>query len=131
MHIATSTAAHGGSTTTVIAVVTATAAVVGLGLRLWSAARHNRQLAEDLGGFTSVESSLVRVHTIAIVTLLVGCLALAVAAMFSTTVRNGLAKAGEHGRTLVTACIPAVLLYGGWLRRRVRRAAAARAAIAR
>jgi hypothetical protein len=129
MHLATS--AQSGSSTTVIAVVTASVAVIGLGLRFWSAYRHNRQLAEDLGGFTSVESSLVRVHTIAIVTLLVGCMAVAVAAMFSTTVRDVLAKVGENSRTLVMSCIPAVLLYGNWLRRRIRKATAERAALTR
>jgi hypothetical protein len=131
MHFASSSAAHSGSTTTVIAVVTASAAVVGLGLRFWSAYRHNRQLAEDLGGFTPVESSLVRVHTIAILTVLVGSMAIAVAAMFSTTVRDGLAKVGEHSRTLVMSCIPAVMLYGNWLRRRIRRATTERAALTR
>ena len=94
-----------------------------LGLRFAVAYRHNKRLAERMGGFTPTESQLVNVHATVLVGVLIGCMALAVAAVLSDTVRDALSKLGEHSRLIPAGLTPVVLLYGNWVRRRIRRAA--------
>jgi hypothetical protein len=96
---------------------------VVLGLRFAVAYRQNRRLAERMGGFTPTESPLVNVHATVLVGVLIGCMALAVASVRSDTARDALSKLGEHSRLIPAGLTPVVLLYGNWVRRRIRRAA--------
>ena len=93
-----------------------------LGLRFAVAHRQNKRLAERMGGFTPTESQLVNVHATVLVGVLIGCMALAVAAALSDTVRDALSKVGERSRLIPAGLTPVVLLYGSWVRRRIRRA---------
>ena len=94
-----------------------------LGLRFAVAYRQNRRLAERMGGFTPTESQLAQVHATVLVGVLIGCMALAVAAALSDNVREALSKLGEHSRLIPAGLTPVMLLYGNWVRRRIRRAA--------
>ena len=96
---------------------------VVLGLRFAVAYRQIKRLAERLGGFTPTETQLVNVHATVLVGVLIGCMALAVAAVLSDTVRDALPKLGERSRLIPAGLTPAALLYGNWVRHRIRRAA--------
>lgn len=106
-----------------IAVVAAPAMVVVLGSYFVVALRRNRRMAaRELGGLTRTESSIDRVHAIAVLAVLVLSMGLAFGAATSTAVRDALADAGEHGTWVRFAAIPVVLVYGRWLTRRIARA---------
>lgn len=110
-------------TNTYIVIAVSALLTVILGLRFAVAYRHNKRLAERMGGFTPTESQLVNMHVLVLVGVLIGCMALAVAAVVSDTVRDALSKLGEHSRLIPAGLTPIVLLYGNWVRRRIGRAA--------
>ena len=102
-----------------------------LGLRFAAAWRQNRRLAERLGGFTPTESQLANVHATILVGVFVGCMALAVAAALSDTVRDALSELGEHNRLVLAVLSPVALGYAAWARRRIRRALTERSELRR
>ena len=107
-----------------IAVVAAPAMLLVLGTYFVVAYRRNQRMAaREFGGLTETESSLNRIHAIAIMAVLVLSMGLAFGAATSTTVRDALADVGENSRWVRFAFIPVVLVYGRWLTRKVTRAA--------
>lgn len=106
-----------------IAVVVAPVLLLVLGTYFIVSYRRNQRMADrEFGGLTETESSLGRVHAIAIMAVLVISMGLAVGAATSTVVRHALADVGERSRWVQLALIPAVLLYARWLTRAISRA---------
>jgi hypothetical protein len=130
MHLAAAAANSPDSTKFIVIGVSALLTVI-LGLRFAVAWRQNRRLAERMGGFTPTESQLANVHATILVGVLIGCMALAVAAVLSDNVRDALSELGEHSRLIPTGLTPVVLLYAAWVRRRIRRAVTERAELGR
>ena len=124
-------AANSPAVTTYLATGVSALLTIVLGLRFAAAWRQNRRLAERLGGFTPTESQLANVHGTILVGVLLGCMALAVAAALSDTVRDALSELGEHSRLVSAVLSPVALGYAAWVRRRIRRALSERSELRR